>query len=112
MRYLKGAKDMKLCFGLNDLELVGYCDADFAGNIDDKKSTCGNVFLFGGTTVSWLSKKQACIAKSTMEAKYISCSTTVSTAVYAKRFINNLQLNLSKELINLFRNSKFAIFFS
>lgn len=68
MRYLKQNKGMKLYFGLNDLELVGYCDAYFAGDIDVGKSTIGNVFLFGGTTISWLSKKQACVVKSTLDA--------------------------------------------
>jgi len=59
---------MKLCFGINDLEIIGYTYANFAGDVDDKKSTSGHVFLFGGTTVSWLSKKQGCVAKHTMEA--------------------------------------------
>ena len=59
---------MKLCFGISDLEIIRYRDADFARDVDDKKSTGGHVFLFGGTTVSWLSKKQGCVAKHTMEA--------------------------------------------
>jgi hypothetical protein len=42
----------------------------------------GYVFLFGGTIVCWSSKTQNCVAKSTMEAKYISCSTAVSNAVW------------------------------
>ena len=52
----------------------------FAGDVDDRKSTNGHVFLFGGTIFSWLSKKQSCVAKYTMEAEYISCSTAVSEA--------------------------------
>ena len=59
---------MKLCFGISDLEVIGYTDANFTGDVDDRKSTSGHVFLFGGTTVSWLSKKQGCVAKHTMEA--------------------------------------------
>ena len=74
---------MKLCFGISDLEIIGYRDVDFAG-VDDRKSTSGHVFLFGGTVVSWLSKKQGCVAKHTMEAEYISCSTAVSEAVWIK----------------------------
>jgi len=72
---------MKLCFGISDLEVIGYADANFAGDVDDRKSTSGHVFLFGGTTVSWLSKKQSCVAKYTMEAEYISCSIAISEAV-------------------------------
>ena len=47
---------MKLYFGLDELEIKGFTDADFAGDTDDRKSTSGYVFLFGGTAVSWLSK--------------------------------------------------------
>jgi hypothetical protein len=54
-RYLQMTKSMKLCFELNELEIKGFTDADFAGDMDDRKSTSGYVFLFGGTMVSWLS---------------------------------------------------------
>lgn len=62
---------MKLCFGISDLEVIGYTDADFARDVNDRKSTSGHVFLFSGTTIFWLSKKQVCVAKHTMEAAYI-----------------------------------------
>uniref|UniRef100_A0A2N9GRF0 CCHC-type domain-containing protein n=1 Tax=Fagus sylvatica TaxID=28930 RepID=A0A2N9GRF0_FAGSY len=80
-KYLQMTKNMKLCFGLDELEIKGFTNADFAGDTDDRKSTSGYVFLFGGTAVSWLSKKQGCVAKYTMEAEYIACSTAVSNAV-------------------------------
>uniref|UniRef100_A0A2N9EIG2 CCHC-type domain-containing protein n=1 Tax=Fagus sylvatica TaxID=28930 RepID=A0A2N9EIG2_FAGSY len=56
-RYLQMTKSMKLCFELDELEIKGFTDADFAGVTDDRKSISGYVFLLGGTTVSWLSKK-------------------------------------------------------
>jgi hypothetical protein len=108
-RYLQGTKNMGLCFGLSDLEIVGFTDADFAGDLDDRKSTSGYVFLFGGTAVSWLSKKQNCVAKSTMEAEYISCSSAVSNAVWIKRFIESLNLGLNCKPVNMFCDSKSAI---
>ena len=48
---------MKLCFGQGDLELYGYSDADLAKDHDDRRSTSGSVFLFGGGAISWLTKK-------------------------------------------------------
>jgi hypothetical protein len=51
-RYLQMTKNMKLCFGLDELEIKRFTDADFAGDTDDRKSTSGYVFLFGGTAVS------------------------------------------------------------
>uniref|UniRef100_A0A2N9F846 Reverse transcriptase Ty1/copia-type domain-containing protein n=1 Tax=Fagus sylvatica TaxID=28930 RepID=A0A2N9F846_FAGSY len=69
LRYLQMTKSMKLCFGLDELEIKGFTNADFARDTDDRKSTSGYVLLFGGTAVSWLSKKQGCVAKYTMEAE-------------------------------------------
>lgn len=66
-RYLKGTTKIKLCFGLDDLDITGYIDADFASDVDDRKSTNGYVFLFDGTPISWLSKKQNCVAKDIIE---------------------------------------------
>jgi hypothetical protein len=107
--YLQMTKSMKLCFGLDELEIKGFIDADFAGDTDDKKSTSGYVFLFGGTTVSWLSKKQSCVAKYTMEAKYIACSTAVNNAVWIKRFVDSLKLDMQERPVNVFCNNKSAI---
>ena len=80
-RYLQGTKNVCLCFGMSDIEIVGFTNANFAREVDDRKSTSGYVFLFGGTIVSWLRKKQNCVAKSSIKAESISCSTIVSKAV-------------------------------
>jgi hypothetical protein len=108
-RYLHMTKSMKLCFGLNELEIKGFIDADFAGDTDDRKSTSGYVFLFGGTAVSWLSKKQGCVAKYTIEAEYIACSTAVSNAVWIKRFVDSLKLDMQDRPVNVFCDNKSSI---
>ena len=97
-RYLQMTKNMKLCFGLDELEIKGFTDADFAGDTDDRKSTSGYVFLFGGTAVSWLSKKQGCVAKYTMNAEYIACS----NAVWIKHFMDSLKLDMPDRPVNVF----------
>ena len=61
----------------NDV-LVGYSDADWAGNADDRKSTLGGCFYVGNNLVSWVSEKQNSISLSTAEVEYIavgSCCT-------------------------------------
>ena len=77
----------------------------FAGDVDDRKSTNG----LGGTIVSWLSKKQSCVAKYTMEAEYISCSTAVSEVFQIKRFVDSLKLGISNKLVDVFYDNKFGI---
>ena len=49
-------------------------DADFAGDIDNRKSTTGFVFTLGGTAISWTSNLQKIIILSTIEAKYVAAT--------------------------------------
>lgn len=49
---------LKLYFEIGDLELIGYSNIDFESNLDNIKSISRQIYLFGGTTVFWLSKKQ------------------------------------------------------
>ena len=52
LRYLKGSSDTCLCFTGASLKLQDYVDADFAGDIDSRKSIIGFDFTLGGTTIS------------------------------------------------------------
>ncbi|PNX66496.1 putative copia-type protein, partial [Trifolium pratense] len=52
----------------NEIELVGWSDSDYAGDLDDRKSTSGYVFMLGTGTISWSSKKQPIVTLSTTEA--------------------------------------------
>ncbi len=94
-RYLRGTSDFVLCYGAADLRLRGFCDADWAGDIDERRSTSGYVFILGGGAVSWCSKKQSCIALSTMEAEYVACSAAVQEAVWLRRFLRRLEISAS-----------------
>ena len=66
VRYLKTTKDWKLKFGTSD-GLIGYSDADWAGDIETRKSTTGFVFHYAGGAVSWVSRRQNCVTLSSME---------------------------------------------
>ena len=62
LRYLKGTIDFELFYSpSNNFKLVGFCDSDFAGDIDDRKSTIGFVFFMGDCAFTWYSKKQAIV---------------------------------------------------
>lgn len=66
LRYLRGTSKMSLCFGSRRHELIGYTDADMAGDIDFRKSTSGFLITYSGRVVSWQSKLQKCVAMSTI----------------------------------------------
>ena len=52
LRFLKGTMDYLLCFQGKDLQLRGYTDADWAGDVDERKSTSGFIFLLGNSAIS------------------------------------------------------------
>ena len=53
-----------------DVDLIGYSDSDWAGDIEDRKSTSGYTFNIRSRVVSWSSKKQPIISLSSTEAEY------------------------------------------
>ena len=68
-KYLKGTTKFGLWYPKgNELTLVAYTDADWAGSIDDRKSTSGATLYLGDYLVSWSSKKQPSVSLSTTEA--------------------------------------------
>lgn len=73
-----------------ELKLVGYCDSDWAGDSSDRKSCSGYLYRIGGATVSWVSRKQSCVATSTMEAEYIALSGAAQEAVWLRSLLDEL----------------------
>lgn len=70
LRYLKGTFNFGLCYTRGSLHLNGYCDSDWAGSLDDRRSTTGYGMYLGSCLISWAAKKQSIVAKSSTEAKY------------------------------------------
>ena len=54
--------------------VVGYTDSDWGSNPNDRRSITGNVFLLGGASIGWMSKKQSITATSTCEAEYVAAA--------------------------------------
>ena len=69
IRYFKGTVNLGIYYskGSNG-NLSGYCDADWAGSVDDRKSTSRGCFFLRNNLVAWLSKKQNSVSLSTSEA--------------------------------------------
>ena len=79
-RYLKKTMNLALKYCKDEKPVTGFSDADWGGDLDDRRSTTGNVFLLAGGAVSWLSKKQAVVALSTSEAEYVALSLAAQEA--------------------------------
>ena len=74
LRYVQDTKGITLTYKRSDsLHLEGYSDSDFAGDVDDRKSTSEYVFTLTRGVISWKSSKQTITASSTMYAEFVAC---------------------------------------
>jgi hypothetical protein len=60
---------------------------DHAGDLDDHRSTSGQVFLLGSSAITWASQKQKSVALSSCEAEYMAASTASCQAVCLRRLL-------------------------
>uniref|UniRef100_A0A2N9G4M2 CCHC-type domain-containing protein n=1 Tax=Fagus sylvatica TaxID=28930 RepID=A0A2N9G4M2_FAGSY len=94
-RYLKGTAEHGILFsrqpGTNSV--VGYVDADYAGEVDDRRSTTGYVFTLSGGPICWKSTLQSIVAMSTTEAEYMAVAEAAKEALWLKGLVKELGLN-------------------
>ena len=85
MRYIKGTLHQGLLLSASsDLVLKGYLDSNWAGDITDRRSTTGFCVFLGDSLISWRSKKQSVVARSTAEAEYRALADTTSEVIWLR----------------------------
>jgi hypothetical protein len=73
LRYVKGTSNFGILYEKGvSCKVVGFCDADYAGDISTRKSTTGYVFSLGSGAISWCSKRQSIVSLLTTEAEHTS----------------------------------------
>ncbi|XP_059597761.1 secreted RxLR effector protein 161-like [Vitis vinifera] len=88
MRYLQRTKEYMLTYRrLDQLELIGYSDSDFAGCQDSRRSTSGYIYLLAGGAISWRSAKQTLVTSSTMEAEFVACYEASNQGIWLRNFV-------------------------
>lgn len=91
LKYIKGTSDTGIQFDCGgDLEFIGYSDADYAGDVETRRSTSGYVFMFGGGVISWGSERQKSVALSTTESEYMAASHAIKELVWLGRLLAEL----------------------
>lgn len=70
--------------------MIAFTDSDYAGDLEDRKSTPGYVFMLSGGAVSWSSKKQPIVTLSTTEAEFVVAATCACQAVWMGRILEKL----------------------
>jgi hypothetical protein len=112
-RYLHGTTSYGLCYkGRPRLDRVvdihGFVDADWVGDLDRRRSISGYVFnLFGGA-ISWMSKRQAVVALSTTESEYMAATHASKEAVWLQRLCSGI--GLVQEVVRIECDNQSEIF--
>jgi hypothetical protein len=94
LRYVAGTTNFGIRYTSSlNFELIRYTDNDFAGSIDDRKSTSGYIFSLGSGAVAWASKKQTIVTLSSTEAEYVATVAAACQVVWMRRVLNELLHN-------------------
>ncbi|KAK8918875.1 hypothetical protein KSP39_PZI022030 [Platanthera zijinensis] len=109
LRYLKSAPGKGLTFIRNGhMKIEGYCDSDWASCVDDRRSTSGYCIFVGSNLVSWRSKKQSVVARSTTEAEYRAMILGVAELLWLRGMLVELKLD-REDRMKLWCDSQSAI---
>ncbi|KAG7536932.1 Integrase catalytic core [Arabidopsis suecica] len=93
LRYLKGSSGQGIWMGKNsNTELVGYCDADYAGDRMDRRSTTGYCTFLGGNLVTWKTKKQKVVSCSSAESEYRAMKQLTNELTWLKALLKDLRV--------------------
>ena len=110
-RYVRGTLNYGCSYGRGEAEkpsLFGFSDSDHAGDVDDRKSTTGMVFLLDKNPIAWMSQKQRVAAQSSCEAEYVAATIVASHGVWLERLLAEM-VEREPEKVMLFVDNKAAI---
>ncbi len=107
LRYVAGTADFGINFGSDSLSLEAYCDADYAGDLDTRRSTTGYIYLLGGGAISWSSRLQPTMAASTTEAEYMAAAYAIKEGLWLRNLLRDL--GLEDDTISIKADSQSAI---
>jgi len=110
LRYLKSSPGRGVLFSKHNdcLEICGFTDADWAGSVTDRRSTSGYFTFVGGNLVTWKSKKQKVVARSSAEAEYRGMAHGVCELLWLRTLLCDLGFE-PKNAMQLYCDNRAAI---
>ena len=111
LRYLKGSlhHGLLLKAATPPIPIKGLCDADWASDPDDHRSTSGVAIYFGLNLISWWSKKQQIVARSSTETEYQSLAEATAEVVWIQTLLTELSVPFTTPAIFCDNQSAVAI---
>eukprot|EP00253_Pinus_taeda_P035988 PITA_35988 len=105
-KYLQGTQNYGLWYPRDtNLTLHAYTYADWAGSVDDRKSTSGGAFFMGPRLVSWFSKKRSLIALSTAEVEYVAAASYCTQLLWMMQTLQDFQITCTPPISILCDNT-------
>ena len=92
--YLKGSIDYGLLYTPSSIALNAFCNSDWVGSPDDRKSTDGYGIFIRQNLVSWSSKKQSVVSESNIEAEYQSMTLATTELYWIRMLLRDLGVSL------------------
>jgi histone deacetylase 1/2 len=100
LRYLRGTISLGLRLSKSSSTIVSaFSDADWAGCLDDRRSTGGFAVYVGSNLVSWNAKKQATVLRSSTEAEYKSLANATAEVMWVQTLLDELGMSQSKTAV-------------
>ena len=98
-RYIKGILDQGVLYeNRGHTQIVGYCDANWAGSPEDRRSISGYCVFIGGNLVSWKSKKQDVVARSIAEAEYRAMVLATCELIWLRHLLQELRFRKDEQM--------------
>nr|CAN80924.1 hypothetical protein VITISV_003442 [Vitis vinifera] len=99
LRYIKSTPGQGVLYeNRGHIQVVGYTDADWAGSPTDRRSTSGYCVFIGGNLISWKSKKQDVVARSSAEAEYRVMTLATCELIWLRHLLRELRFGKDEQM--------------
>ena len=99
LRYIKSTPGQGMLYeNRGHTQVIGYTDADWAGSPTDRRSTSGYCVFIGGNLISWKSKKQHVVARSSAEAEYRAMALATCELIWLRHLLQELRFGKGEQM--------------